>query len=308
MLGGTQRLVQRAGVARAKEIAMLGRRHSPQAFERWGVINLVVPEEELGAVSLTWARQLAAGPTRILQGIKMLANESARAGIAAADRRQVEINGMIWATEDRKRGIEAFQRPGRVRPSIRETEMSAPLQGLRVVDFTRVLAGPHCTKALCDLGADVIKIEPPSGDIGRKGLPHIGDMGLYFVQQNAGKRNLSLDLNWKEAREIVAELCRHADIIVENFRPGTLARFDLSYQDVSAYNPNIVYVSITGYGQSTSWRGRPAFAPTVQCETGHTSIVHTHYGAAPDRADERRRKPRRRLYWASGRNCGAGRP
>ncbi|MFZ3179181.1 MAG: CoA transferase, partial [Methylocystis silviterrae] len=158
--------------------------------------------------------------------------------------------------------------------------MSAPLQGLRVVDFTRVLAGPHCTKALRDLGADVIKIEPPSGDIGRKGLPHIGDMGLYFVQQNAGKRILSLDLNWKEAREIVMELCRHADIIVENFRPGTLARFDLSYQDVSAYNPNIVYVSITGYGQSTSWRGRPAFAPTVQCETGHTSIVHTHYGAA----------------------------
>jgi len=106
MLGGTQRLVQRAGVARAKEIAMLGRRHSPQAFERWGVINLVVPEEELGAVSLTWARQLAAGPTR------MLANESARAGIAAADRRQVEINEMIWATEDRKRGIEAFLKTG----------------------------------------------------------------------------------------------------------------------------------------------------------------------------------------------------
>ncbi|AZG77357.1 enoyl-CoA hydratase/isomerase family protein [Methylocystis rosea] len=112
MLGGTQRLVQRAGVARAKEIAMLGRRHSPQAFERWGVINLVVPEEELGAVSLTWARQLAAGPTRILGGIKMLANESARAGIAAADRRQVEINAMIWATEDRKRGIEAFLKTG----------------------------------------------------------------------------------------------------------------------------------------------------------------------------------------------------
>jgi len=107
--------------------------------------------------------------------------------------------------------------------------MSAPLQGLRVVDFTRVLAGPHCTKALRDLGADVIKVEPPSGDIGRKGLPHIGDMGLYFVQQNAGKRNLSLDLNCKEAREIVTELCRHADIIVENFRPGTLARFGLSY-------------------------------------------------------------------------------
>lgn len=91
---------------------MLGRRHSPQAFERWGIINLVVPEEELGAVSLNWARQLAAGPTRILGGIKTLANESAHAGVAAADRRQVEINEMIWATEDRKRGIEAFLKTG----------------------------------------------------------------------------------------------------------------------------------------------------------------------------------------------------
>jgi enoyl-CoA hydratase/carnithine racemase len=112
LLGGTQRLVQRAGVARAKEISMLGRRHSPQAFERWGIINLVVPEEELAMVSLTWARQLAAGPTRILSGIKVLANESARAGIAAADQRQVDVNAMVWATEDRRRGIEAFLKTG----------------------------------------------------------------------------------------------------------------------------------------------------------------------------------------------------
>ena len=103
--------------------------------------------------------------------------------------------------------------------------MDAPLAGLRVVDFTRVLAGPHCTKALRDLGADVIKIEPPSGDIGRVGLPHIGDMGLYFVQQNAGKRNLLDRPQLSEARTAVMALCKTADIIVENFRPGTLARF-----------------------------------------------------------------------------------
>lgn len=156
--------------------------------------------------------------------------------------------------------------------------MPAPLEGLRVVDFTRVLAGPHCTKTLRDLGADVIKIEPPSGDVGRVGLPIVGNVGLYFVQQNAGKRNISLDLNYPEARQIVADMCKDADIIVENFRPGTLARFGLSYDDVRAYNPRIIYVSLSGYGQSTSWRNRPAFAPTVQAETGLTAIVQDHFG------------------------------
>jgi CoA:oxalate CoA-transferase len=158
--------------------------------------------------------------------------------------------------------------------------MSAPLEGLRVVDFTRVLAGPYCTKALRDLGADVVKIEPPSGDLGRVGLPDVSGIGLYYVQQNAGKRNLSLDLNYAEARTIVAGLCRDADVIVENFRPGTLARFGLGYEDVRTYNPRIIYVSLSGYGQATSWRNRPAFAPTVQAETGLTAIVQEHFGDA----------------------------
>jgi crotonobetainyl-CoA:carnitine CoA-transferase CaiB-like acyl-CoA transferase len=157
---------------------------------------------------------------------------------------------------------------------------AAPLQGLRVVDFSRVLAGPHCTKALRDLGADVTKIEPPAGDLGRVGLPYVNGIGLYYVQQNAGKRNLSLDLNYAEAREVVTQLCRDADIIVENFRPGTLARFGFGYEDIKAYNPGIIYVSLSGYGQSTSWRNRPAFAPTVQAETGLTAIVQDHFGEA----------------------------
>lgn len=156
----------------------------------------------------------------------------------------------------------------------------APLEGLRVVDFTRVLAGPHCTKALRDLGADVTKIEPPSGDLGRVGLPYVNGIGLYYVQQNAGKRNLSIDLNYAEGREIVGRLCRDADVIVENFRPGTLARFGFGYEDVKAFNPRIIYVSLSGYGQATSWRNRPAFAPTVQAETGLTAIVQTHFGEA----------------------------
>jgi len=157
---------------------------------------------------------------------------------------------------------------------------AAPLEGVRVIDFTRVLAGPYCTKALRDLGAEIVKIEPPAGDLGRAGLPYVNGIGLYYVQQNAGKRSLSLDLNYEEAREITARLCADADVIVENFRPGTLARFGLGYEDVKAVNPNVIYVSISGYGQSTSWRNRPAFAPTVQAETGLTAIVHNHFGEA----------------------------
>jgi len=158
--------------------------------------------------------------------------------------------------------------------------MISPLHGIKVIDFTRVLAGPHCTKTLRDLGADVIKIEPPAGDVGRGGQPIIGNMSLYFTQQNAGKRNLSLDLNWPEARTIVRELCRDADVIVENFRLGTLARFSLGYDEVTAINPRIVYVSLSGYGQTGPWRNRPAFAPTVQAETGLTHLLEQHHGAS----------------------------
>jgi crotonobetainyl-CoA:carnitine CoA-transferase CaiB-like acyl-CoA transferase len=158
--------------------------------------------------------------------------------------------------------------------------MNAPLQGLRVVDFTRVLAGPHCTKILRDLGADITKIEPPAGDSGRGGVPNINNMSVYYTQQNAGKRNLSIDLNFPEARKIMRDLCRDADVIVENFRPGTLARFGLGYDDVREFNANVIYVSISGYGQAGPWRNRPAFAPTVQAEVGLTDILVHHYGEA----------------------------
>ncbi|MDM0042764.1 CaiB/BaiF CoA-transferase family protein [Variovorax sp. J22G21] len=158
--------------------------------------------------------------------------------------------------------------------------MAAPLKGLRVVDFTRVLAGPHCSKTLRDLGADVTKIEPPAGDVGRSGVPLVGPMSLYYVQQNAGKRNISLDLNWPEARKIAVDLCRDADVIVENFRPGTLARYGLGYADVVKFNTKAIYVSMSGYGQTGVWRNRPAFAPTIQAETGLTEILIEHYGEA----------------------------
>jgi len=158
--------------------------------------------------------------------------------------------------------------------------MTAPLSGIRVIDFTRVLAGPHCTKALRDLGAEVIKIEPPAPDTGRSGQPHVGPMSLYFAQQNAGKQAISLDLNFSEAQEIVKKLVSEADIVVENFRPGTLDLFGLGFEQLTAIKPDLIMVSISGYGQSGPWRNRPAFAPTVQAEAGFTEIIGRHYGDA----------------------------
>jgi crotonobetainyl-CoA:carnitine CoA-transferase CaiB-like acyl-CoA transferase len=163
--------------------------------------------------------------------------------------------------------------------------MTLPLEGVRVVDFTRVLAGPHCTKHLLDLGAEVIKIEPPAGDISRMAYPRQGEVSGYYAQQNAGKRNLSIDLNVPAAREVIGQLCDTADVIVENFRPGALAAFGLDYGSVAARNPAVVYVSISGYGQNGPWRTRSAYAPTVQAEVGFTQNTLQQFGVD---GDERR--------------------
>jgi crotonobetainyl-CoA:carnitine CoA-transferase CaiB-like acyl-CoA transferase len=159
----------------------------------------------------------------------------------------------------------------------------ATLTGLRVVDFSRVLAGPHCAQTLLDLGADVVKIEPPSGDIARQAYPRTGEISGYYAQQNAGKRNISVNLNVPGAREIALRLCDQADVVVENFRPGTLAAFGLSYDDVAARNPRVVYASISGYGQHGPWRARSAYAPTVQAESGLTKLSDAHFGTGEDR-------------------------
>jgi crotonobetainyl-CoA:carnitine CoA-transferase CaiB-like acyl-CoA transferase len=156
--------------------------------------------------------------------------------------------------------------------------MTRPLDGVTVVDFTRVLAGPHCVKILSDLGASVVKVEPPAGDLARIAVPSTGGMSHYYAQQNAGKRNLSIDLNFPQGRDVVMELCARADVIVENFRPGTLAFYGLDYPSVALRNPDVVYVSISGYGQTGPWKGRAGFAPTVQAETGFTQALLDHLG------------------------------
>ena len=163
--------------------------------------------------------------------------------------------------------------------------MALPLEGVRVIDFSRVLAGPHCAKHLLDLGAEVIKIEPPRGDLSRLAFPRNGDISGYYAQQNAGKRNISIDLNVAEARDVALRLCDSADVIVENFRPGVLESFGLGYASVAARNPSVVYVSISGYGQRGPWRTRMAYGPAVQAEVGFTRTTLHQFDV--DGADRR---------------------
>ena len=143
-----------------------------------------------------------------------------------------------------------------------------PLEGLKVLDLSRVLAGPFATRMLSDLGADVLKIEPPEGDVTR----HFGksDDGVagFYLQQNIGKRNVCIDLKAEGARELVLDLCREADMLVENFRPGVMKRFGLDWDSVHAVNPKLVMLSISGFGQTGPEAKRAAYAPVVHAEAG----------------------------------------
>ena len=125
-----------------------------------------------------------------------------------------------------------------------------PLHGVRVLDFTRVLSGPHATRMLCDLGADVIKVEPPEGDITRMTNPRVNSLSTYFIQQNVGKRVISLDTRKQEAIDLLLRLADVCDVLIENFRPGVMQRLGLGYDVVAARNPRIVYASINGYGST----------------------------------------------------------
>lgn len=150
---------------------------------------------------------------------------------------------------------------------------AGPLDGIHVLDLSRVLAGPHCSRLLHDLGADIIKVEPPEGDLTRFASMRKNSLSAYYVQQNVGKRNLSLDLSRPEGVDIVRRLVPHVDILLENFRPGVLDRMGLGYGELSELNAGLIYASITGYGQDGPWRDRPAYAPTVQAEMGWIEVI-----------------------------------
>jgi crotonobetainyl-CoA:carnitine CoA-transferase CaiB-like acyl-CoA transferase len=150
---------------------------------------------------------------------------------------------------------------------------------VRVLDFSRVLAGPYCTMLLGDMGADVIKIEEPTrGDETREwGPPWAGSaddrMSAYFLCANRNKRSITLNLKSAEGRALARDLARTSQVVVENFKPGTLAGFGLGYDDLAALNPALVYCSITGFGQTGPYREHPGYDFVIQALSGMMSIT-----------------------------------
>jgi len=143
------------------------------------------------------------------------------------------------------------------------------LTGVRVLDLSRVLAGPYCTQLLADLGADVLKVESPGGDDTRAwGPPWLGEESGYFLSVNRGKRSLAVDLKDPRGAEVVRWLAAQADLVVENFKVGDLARYGLDYAAVAQANPRVVYVSITGFGQTGPRAREPGYDAALQALAG----------------------------------------
>ncbi|MDX1994397.1 MAG: CoA transferase [bacterium] len=157
-------------------------------------------------------------------------------------------------------------------------DQSLPLAGVRVLDFTRVLAGPLCTMLLGDMGADVIKVESPLGDETRQwGPPYAGDpadgMSAYYLSVNRNKRSIVLDLKGAHDQAIARQIAAQSQIVVENLKPGGMAKFGLGYDDLKAFNPALVYASITGFGQFGPYRDRPGYDHVLQAMSGLMSIT-----------------------------------
>lgn len=151
-----------------------------------------------------------------------------------------------------------------------------PLAGMRVVDFTSMIAGPYCTRLLADCGAEVLKVEEPHGDHMRSRPPLRDGHSTYFGHLNAGKKSVALDLKSAEGREAAKRLVAASDVVVENFRPGVMKRLGLDYATLSAAKPDLVYCSISGFGQTGPRAGQPAYAPVIHAASGfdHTQFTY----------------------------------
>jgi crotonobetainyl-CoA:carnitine CoA-transferase CaiB-like acyl-CoA transferase len=157
-------------------------------------------------------------------------------------------------------------------------------QGLRVLDFSTTIAGPHCTRMLTDMGAEVIKIEPAEGETMRTRPPVRKHCSSVFGQLNAGKKSLVLDLKGPNATDIIRRLVATSDILVENFRPGVMRRLKLDYASLRPLKPDLIYCSISGYGQTGPSAELPAYAPVIHAASGY-DMAHLSYQPGRSRPD-----------------------
>ena len=165
-----------------------------------------------------------------------------------------------------------------------EANLTKSFAGLRVIDFSTTIAGPHCARMLADMGAEVIKIETTEGETMRTRPPLRNGCSTTFGQLNVGKKSLVLDLKSPEGGEVVRRLVTGADILVENFRPGVMRRLKLDWESLKALNPRLIYCSISGYGQTGPSAELPAYAPVIHAASGY-DMAHLSYQPGRSRPD-----------------------
>jgi len=159
-----------------------------------------------------------------------------------------------------------------------------PLSGVRILDFSTTIAGPHCSRLMADLGAEVIKVESTDGDLMRT-RPVLRDgASTMFGQLNVGKQSIVLDLKRPEAIAVVKKLVPTVDIVIENYRPGVMKRLGLDYPELARISPKLIYCAISGYGQTGPGAGRPAYAPVIHASTGY-DMAHLFYQQGRERPD-----------------------
>jgi len=165
-----------------------------------------------------------------------------------------------------------------------EGNLTKSFQGLRVLDFSTTIAGPHCARMLADMGAEVIKIESAEGETMRTRPPLRNNFSTVFGQLNVGKKSLVLDLKSPDAIEVIRRLVAGTDIVVENFRPGVMRRLKLDYGSLRELNPKLIYCSISGYGQTGPSAELPAYAPVIHAASGY-DMAHLSYQPGRSRPD-----------------------
>jgi len=167
-----------------------------------------------------------------------------------------------------------------------ESNLGRPLEGISVLDLSQVVSGPICGRILADLGADVVKLEPPDGDVIRYLRPKVGvdPVSVYFTWANAGERAVSLDLRTARGTELAQQLALSCDVFLENFRPGALKKFGLDPATLLARKPELVYCSINGWGADNSWSQRRAYAAMVQAEAGRVELDARLRDAPPEQS------------------------